>query len=272
MRRVLAIAVLLAACDDQLFDAPQMLGGVRVDAQTLNLGHASYKAYCAPCHGKKGDGLGSMGRRQSPPPRDLRLGIIKYASVPAGSVPRDDDVIRVLERGLRGRPMLAWPLPKKELAAINNYTKTLSERRRKEVPPDPITISADPWNTPSEAVARGRELYHGRAKCVRCHPAYLPEEQAQQRARAAGLKPDDWGRSRLGLSASRPSAYGFDIVAPDLAKDTICSGTTPTDYFRVIAAGVGGTGMDALQGVLPDGDLWAIAHYVGHVVAHGGDR
>ena len=49
------------------------------------------------------------------PPRDLRLGIYKFASVPAGQLPRDEDFVRTLRGGLHGTAMLAWGVPDAEL-------------------------------------------------------------------------------------------------------------------------------------------------------------
>ena len=42
------------------------------------------------------------------PPRDLRLGIVSFASVPAGALWRDEDVVRIVRSGLAGTGMRAW--------------------------------------------------------------------------------------------------------------------------------------------------------------------
>ncbi len=265
----IALAALLAlpACEDRGFREPMTLGGQRVDAETLNLGRSAYRAYCAPCHGESGDGSGVLGTRQNPRPRDLRLGVIKYASVPAGAVPRDEDVKRVIRHGLRGTAMLGLPLPDADIEAIVHYTKTLSPRRRDETPPAPEPLPAYPWNGVAAAVVAGRELYHGAARCVACHPAYLPGPEARAAARAAGIE-----RDGLDAGVATATIWGDTLMAPDLAHATLRSGTEPAAVLRVVAAGVGGTGMKAMAGELSDEQLWALVHYITHIVAFGGDR
>ena len=72
---------------------------------------------CRPCHGALGDGHGPQAVGMDPPPRDLRLGIVTFASVPAGSLWRDEDVIRIVRSGLAGTGMRAWKdIPDDELA------------------------------------------------------------------------------------------------------------------------------------------------------------
>ncbi|MDB4971110.1 MAG: Cytochrome c class, partial [Myxococcales bacterium] len=54
-------------------------------------------------------------------------------------------------------------------------------------------------------------------------------------------------------------------VPPDLACDplrTIYKGTELVDLYRVIAAGIGGSGMPTWKGALPEDDLWSLAYYV----------
>ena len=54
----------LAACayyEVPRFDAPQVLGGVTVPAETLDRGARAFMTACRPCHGALGDGRGRWG-------------------------------------------------------------------------------------------------------------------------------------------------------------------------------------------------------------------
>jgi mono/diheme cytochrome c family protein len=265
MRRLglgLLFSLLSTACDSAPFDAPQILGGVSVEAVTLNRGAAAYKGYCSACHGDNGDGMGSQGLHQQIQPRDFRLGIIKFAGVPKGSVPRDQDIVRIADRGLKGTPMLPWGVAQADLEAIAQYTKTFSERRRREAPGAGIEPGVDGWASDpavhrlaagpvTPAVDSGRSLYHGRAGCIGCHPAYLPP---------------------LSESKSVPTDFGYILRATDFAHDTLKLGKELPDLYRVIAAGVGGTTMPTWKDQLTEKEIWALAYYVQHVAAYAGDR
>jgi len=65
----------------------------------------------------------------------------------------------------------------------------------------------------------------------------------------------------------KPSDYGVPIVPPDFTFNVMRSGEKVADIARTIAAGVGGTAMPTWKGVLPDDDLWAMAHYVASLIA-----
>jgi mono/diheme cytochrome c family protein len=279
-------AILLAsaaACDSAPFTTPMTLGGTTVDAATLNRGYSAYKGYCAACHGDDGDGLGGQGLHQKIQPRDLRLGILKFAGVPKGSPPRDEDIVRVASRGLKGTPMLPWGVPEADLKAIALYTRTFSEKRRAQAPGEAIEPGSDPWSpeaTPERkgasgsglAVVVGRNLYHGKAKCIACHPAYAPLDFVAYNAGQQGLADADWQRTDLTTGLSVPSDFGYPLHSTDFAHDTLKVGRELPDLYRVIAAGVGGTAMPTWKGQLSDRELWALAAYVRNVAVYAGDR
>jgi mono/diheme cytochrome c family protein len=250
------------------FEAPQVLGGVEVPAAVLNRGARAYMTACRPCHGHLGDGRGPQAVGMSPPPRDLRLGVVSFSSAPAGSVWRDEDVVRIVRGGLAGTGMRAWTdVSEEDLAAIVQFVKTLSPRFRGEVPADAVAVSPDPWAArPAgrpEAVARGRAVYHGVARCQACHPAYAAPEEIQGWARAAGVvaepRPDPARPLRVA------SDFGRLLEATDFRVGPLRAvrpGHRAEDLYRSIAAGLGGTAMPTWKGVLPEEDLWALVHYV----------
>ena len=74
-------------------------------------------------------------------------------------------------------------------------------------------------------------------------------------------------RPDLYASVAKPSDYGVPIVPPDFTFNLLRSGDSVGDIARVVAAGVGGTAMPTWKNVLPDADLWAMAHYVASLAA-----
>jgi mono/diheme cytochrome c family protein len=274
LRSAAALAALLVtACEGNLprpFPAPLTLGGVVVPAERLDAGERAYLRYCRNCHGMDGDGRGPMGVHLSPPPRDLRLGIIKFASVPAGELPTDEDLARVVRSGLRGTAMLAWyGVSDRELVDIIQYVKSYSPRWREERAGEPVAPSPDPWTGREQlAAARGRKVYHGLARCSACHPAYEGREEVLRDAAELGAPPPE-PRPDPGTGlVQRSIDFGLDLRAPDFARDELRSvrtGKRLEDLYRVVAAGVGGTSMPAWKGALPEEDLWALAHYLDRI-------
>lgn len=223
-----------------------------VPAATLRTGQANYQRHCAGCHGDAGDGDGPSGRYLAPPPRDFRRAAFKFAAVPSGSLPRDEDLARTIRHGLTGTAMPAWSFDDRELDALVQYLKTFSPRWQRESAPSPADIAAapDPWRTnPSDAVREGERVYHREALCATCHPAYV--------ATAAPSRPDPTRPVAL-----YEPAHATWALAPDFRRHPMRAGANVDDLHRAIAFGLGGTPMPTWQGALPDRSLWALAHYV----------
>jgi len=264
-RRLTALAPGAAGDGDPL----PLLGGRAVSREQLLRGAEAYTHYCRACHGDRGDGAGISAAGLRPPPRDLRLGVYKFAAVAAGELPNDEDFRRTIKGGLHGTAMLAWDVPDPQLDDLICYVKSFSPRWRAEKPGRPIVMSPDPWTSREQAaIERGTRVYHGLAQCaVACHPAYVtrPEIFAFTREltgmRMEGFRPD------LYASVPKPSEYGVTILPPDFTFNPLRAGSDISDIVREIAAGIGGTAMPTWKGVLPDADLWAMAYYVRSLVA-----
>ena len=270
----LAVAVgLLPACRGEpipRFEQPLTLGGVSVPAERLNRGAVAFTQYCRACHGAAGDGAGTAALGLRPPPRDLRLGVYKFAAVAAGQLPNDADLRRIIRYGLHGTAMLPWDLPDGTLDDVVAYIKTFSPRWRTETPGEPVALAADPWAARGEgaAVERGKRVYHGLAMCaVACHPAYVTRAEIFAFTRELAKMRVEEFRPDLYIAVPKPSDYGVTIVPPDFTFNVLRAGETVPDIARAIAAGVGGTAMPTWKGVLPDDDLWAMAHYVASLIA-----
>jgi len=250
------------------FEQPVSLGGVAVPADRLNRGAVVYTHYCRACHGQAGDGGGTAALGLRPPPRDLRLGVYKFAAVASGQLPNDADFRRIIKGGLSGTAMLAWDLSEQELGDVIAYIKTFSTRWRSEAPGEPVTLGPDPWQArPAAGVERGRRVYHGLAMCaVACHPAYATRAEIFAFTGELTRTRIEEFRRDLYAPVAKPSDYGVAIVPPDFTFNRLRAGETIPDIARTIASGVGGTAMPTWKNVLPDEDLWAMARYVASLV------
>jgi len=260
----LACAALLWAtgCPSDPFSADLELGGQVVAAAQLNHGHRVYRRYCISCHGPKGDGRGGAGGHMTPPPRDFTRGEFKFHSVDSG-LPRDEDLLRTVRGGLRGTHMNGFQLAPADAEAVVQYLKTFSPRWRTERPGPALPIPPDPWQgRRDEAIARGRTVYHGAARCWQCHPSYLSAEALRAMA-AANPEQAPLPPLRGDLAHSEPcsSAYG-ELLAPDFRDHVFRVGQRREALVGIIAAGVGGTPMPSWGRRLNDEDLWAVTHYV----------
>jgi mono/diheme cytochrome c family protein len=271
---LLAIAGLAPACHrfaggPPPFTEPLVLGGRAVAPAALERGRNIYTPYCRPCHGDAGDGRGLSAAGLQTPPRDLRLGVYKFAAVAAGQLPRDADFARTIRSGLHGTAMLAWDVPDAQLDDLIQYVKSFAPRWRTETPGEAIVAPPDPWRgRGSEAAERGKRVYHGLAQCaVACHPAYAP--RAEIAAAAKELTGIDLREIRADVyqPVAKDSDYGVKILPPDFTFNPLRGGETPADIYRAIASGIGGTAMPTWKNVLPESDLWALAHYVRSLVA-----
>lgn len=105
------------------------LGGVEVSAEVLARGERVYRQRCALCHGDSGDGQGPIGRKLTPPPRDLRKGEYKFAPSP-NALPDDAYFHRILNEGIPNTMMQPWGLDHDDRHAVIQHIKSLSPRWR----------------------------------------------------------------------------------------------------------------------------------------------
>ena len=246
------------------FTAAVTLGGRSVAPATLEHGREVYTHFCRPCHGDAGDGKGPAAAGLRPPPRDLRLGVYKFAAVPAGQLPRDEDFVRTLRVGLHGTAMLPWGVPDAELDSLIQYVKVFAPRWRSERPGEPIVPTPDPWpGREYDAIERGRRVYHGLAQCATaCHPAYTTKPEIYMVTKELTKMDLREMRGDLYFPVPKDSDYGVKILPPDFTFNELRGGETLDDIYRAVAAGIGGTAMPTWKNVLPDPDLWAMAYYV----------
>ena len=252
-----------------------------VSAETLTHGRQDYVQFCASCHGFQGDGYGRSAQTLRPPPRDFRAAQFKFAKI-TKDLPDDDALMAIVKGGLDGTPMYEWDISDERLADIITYVKSLSPAGDPENDVDPVgwrdpyaqigaalVAGDDPWaGKESAAVEAGEQLYH-KYQCYNCHPGYGSAEQLNGwRDMDAGTEyPDDLTYPKLRKDSSyEVMGYGVAIVPPDFTWHAIRRGRTVEDVYLTIAAGLPGSGMPTWKGAVPDEDIWAIAHYVRHLV------
>jgi mono/diheme cytochrome c family protein len=100
----------------------------------LASGRQLYATHCQHCHGTSGDGNGPTAKYLNPRPRDYRLGKFKFKSTIREDRPSDDDLERIIRKGIPGTYMPSFLLLEDgELDAIVEYVKWLAIRGEYEL-------------------------------------------------------------------------------------------------------------------------------------------
>lgn len=211
------------------------------EAALMTTGRQVYEANCAVCHGVRGDGQGMAAHMFTTQPRDFRAGVFKFRSTPAGSLPRDADLLRVVRRGVRRTAMVPQThLSDAEQQAVIAYLKTLAPRWQQEEPEPPIRIPERPPRSPT-LVALGRQIYD-EIGCAQCHGPTGRGDGPQ-----AGELKDDWGQP---------------ILPANLQQRPFKGGSTLADIYRTLVTGLDGTPMPSLAEAASPEELWALVYYV----------
>jgi len=215
-------------------------------------GAVVYSHYCVGCHGEHGDGKGVAAAMLITKPRDFTSGVFKFRSTPSGTLPTDEDVYKIISRGVYRTSMPDWALlSERERIAVLEYVKGFYPDWQKRGAGSPIYIPSPPpaFGSP-EAVSRGRELYQ-LLECSTCHG----DSGRGDGPSAKQLPLDVWGNPQ------RP----FDFT-----KGRLKSGPTVQDVYRTFMTGVGGTAMPSYADIFgePDGDniregdAWNLVSYI----------
>lgn len=259
-----ALPCVIAGCSDDPFTEPYVLAeGKAIEPDLLNRGHEEYMRYCFACHGEAGNGRGPASPGFRPPPRDFREATFKFGGVEPGELPHDEDLERIIKRGLDGTPMLPWDITDGQRHAIIQYIKTLSPRWQEDELGERTEIAPDPWKGKvAEAVQRGKSLYHVTAQCASCHPYYVTRDEVLAMAKAArpdGDPPEF--RDDMYGSPLKDSDFNVKILPIDFLFHRVKAGTSLEDLYLTIGSGIGGTAMPMWKGSLLEEDLWAIVYY-----------
>lgn len=215
-------------------------------------GRATYTTYCAGCHGEQGDGHGPAAAMLLAKPRDFTKGIYKFRSTPSGTLPTDEDLYKIITRGVYRTSMPDWGLlTERERLAVVAYIKGFYPDWERRGAGTTIYIPAPPESLgSSESVARGRELYE-MLECTACHGSGGRGDGEAAKA----LDPDVWGNPQKPF---------------DFTKGRLKSGPSVQDIYRTFMTGVGGTAMPSYADIFgePDGenifagDAWHLVSYI----------
>ena len=211
------------------------------------LGGAWYSELCVACHGPHGDGNGPWAGRINPRPRDFTKGVYEFRSTPTGTLPTDEDLWRVISRGLHGTAMVPWlMLPEYDRWALVAYIESFSPRFAHEPRAAAIIVSAPPAATP-QLVEQGQKLF-GDAGCIECHEAM-------------GLGD---GTSASGLV----DAAGNSIRPIDFSGGVFRRGSSMADIFVTVRTGLDGTPMPSYADSLTTDQTWAVGAYVQSLISN----
>lgn len=269
-----ALVTTFVGCNPSEFrEGKVMAGNKYVAAHTLNKGKQIYMEYCMACHGVNGDGKGVASKGLIPPPRNFKLGIIKFGNVVSGDLTHDDSIYKLLKHGLNGSAMLPWDLKQDQMEAVWQYIKTFApdawEGKDKELG-EKIVVGKDPFGLArkSQAIELGKEIYHFEANCQSCHRGYVDVAEYNRIGKkvegedyeAIASHEEDYFQLKL-----QESEHGYQAIPPDFTWHRLRSirpSHTVEDLYLRLMAGVGGTTMPAWKDTLEDQQIWALAYYV----------
>jgi len=104
---------------------------VPVTKQLVNRGRERFNIYCAPCHGRAGDGRGIMMEYKYPPPPTYHQDRIRQMP--------DGQIFDVITNGIRNMPSYRHQVPVADRWAIVSYLRALQRSQNatsKDVPDD----------------------------------------------------------------------------------------------------------------------------------------
>ena len=218
-----------------------------VHAQAEHPGKATYDRWCLECHGAEGRGDGSAAATMLPRPRDFTQARYQIRTTASGALPTDADLERVLERGMPGTAMPAWPrLSTRQSTDVIAYIKTFSPFFESEGTPAPLELGSAP-RASDERVAEGRRIYD-QLECWKCHGA-----QGRGDGTSAPTQEDD---------------NGHPIRPANLAQNWhFNGGGTVEDIYARLRTGLDGTPMPSFSdmiesNLLTEDQLWNLALFV----------
>ncbi len=217
-----------------------------VDAQDAENGGRIYDRWCAECHGAEGQGDGPAAAYMLPRPRDFNQARYQIRTTANGELPTDADLLAILENGMPGTTMPAWPnLSDEERSDVIAHLKSFS-RFFDGSEPEMASLGRDPGSS-AEAIESGRSAYES-LECWKCH-----------------------GRSGRGSGQSTATLEDWrkhPIRAADLTEPWTFNGGGGAEAIHTrMLTGLDGTPMpaysDALEaGVVSSDEVWNLAHYV----------
>jgi DMSO reductase family type II enzyme heme b subunit len=219
-----------------------------LQAQEVERGRQLYDTWCAECHGFDGAGEGAAATYMMPRPRDFTLGTYQIRTTANGELPTDEDLARVIERGMPGTAMPGWQskFSDAEVADLVAYIKSFSRFFEQLGAPDPLEFGRPP-RLSQEGLAEGRRFYE-EIECFKCH--------------------GDAGRGDGTSAPTLQDDLDFPARPADLTESwTFNGGGTVEDIYRRLRTGLDGSPMPSFSDLLDsefmtEEQLWHLAQYV----------
>ncbi len=221
--------------------------------EAVAAGKKVYFKRCSFCHGLEGKGDGPVSEQILPRPRDFTTGLFKLRTTNSGELPTDEDLFRVISRGLPGSAMQPFDIDKiksglteEERWQVIYYIKTFAEGFSDPDldPTKQLVKISSPVPSSPESIAKGKELFQ-KMKCWECHG----ENARGNGPNAPRLKTKD--------------GKNDPILPADLSKFwRYKGGNTVSDIYMRFNTGLNGTPMPSFTDSLSDEERWHLANYV----------
>jgi len=218
--------------------------------EDIEAGKAVYFRKCVWCHGPDGAGDGPSAIRLATKPRNFNQGTFKIRHTASGDLPTDEDLFLTVTNGLPGSVMPPWGeiLSVDERKQVVAFVKNVLVKDRNFNDPDETFTVIDygkQIESSPESIAKGKEIYMTKAKCVECHGN-------EGRGNGNLTQRDDWG---------------FPIFPADLTKPWNLRGNrrdpyNPRNIFREVSTGLNGTPMPSFIDALSEEERWHVSNFV----------
>lgn len=92
-----------------------------MNAASVNQGKKSYAYFCAPCHGQRADGMGTVGQSFSPLPQDLTSARVQGLS--------DGELYARIRLGFKRHPELYTTISEPDTWYVIHYARSLAGKK-----------------------------------------------------------------------------------------------------------------------------------------------
>ncbi len=226
-------------------------------------GKRLYTVHCLQCHGEPGDGNGPAARFLYPRPRNFGEAKFRLATT-ANSIPSDDDLLRVITRGMPGSAMFPFGhLPEGERRALAAYVRELTrtgvvQTARREAEKNGDKVNLDELQRDVAEV-----LKPGDALPL---PAAWPPADAASvaRGKTAYLKSCNSCHGDTGKGdgvQEQKNNDGTPTAPRDFTRGIFKGGREREQLFARIRLGMAGSPMPATQDAA-DGEVADLVHFI----------